>query len=320
MMDRFAEFFELAPDAVFVVDADGTIGWMNAQAEQMFGYSSHELVGDSVDRVLPTRSADNSRGRRRDGAEFPADIMHGFVDHNGARVGVAIVRDTTVRERAALVMREREERFRELVNQASDGIFVADRDGRYLDVNSAGCRLLGCEREEIVGKTIVDFIPPEDLDRLGATRERLLAGGVDVGEWELRHKDGYYIPVEVSAKMLADGRRQGIVRDITERKEAADAQTLLLNQLRTALQEIKVLSGLLSICMYCRRIRTDDGGWTSLEAYVRRQQTRASRTASVPSASKPGTPRRPTLVRLGALFFGFVGEFRGRRAGYRPTS
>jgi PAS domain S-box-containing protein len=292
-MDRFAEILELAPDAVFVVTGEGRIGWMNAQAEQMFGYSRRELVGEKVERLVPERFADRHpgyrerylaqpyvrpmasglsvRGRRKDGSEFPADIMLGFIEEDGVRFSIATVRDTTERECAEQRVRDSEERYRELVNQASDGIFVADRDGRYLDVNSAGCRLLGCSREEIVGKTIVDFIPPEDVPRLGATREQLLIGGVDVGEWRLRRKDGRYLPVEVSAKMLPDGRWQGIVRDITERKEAADKQAALLAELRTALQQIKVLSGLLPICMYCKRIRTDDGGWTPLEVYVRRQ-------------------------------------------------
>ena len=50
-----------------------------------------------------------------------------------------------------------------LVEQAPDGIVVADLHGRYTDVNDAGCRLRGFAREEIIGKTIADFIPPEDV-------------------------------------------------------------------------------------------------------------------------------------------------------------
>ena len=57
---------------------------------------------------------------------------------------------------------------RNLVEQAPDGIFVADIDGRYTDVNDAGCRMLGYSREEIIGKTIVDLLPSEDIERLWA--------------------------------------------------------------------------------------------------------------------------------------------------------
>ena len=107
-----------------------------------------------------------------------------------------------------------------LIEQASDGIFIANLDGRYTDVNEAGCRMLGYSRNEILGKTIVDLIPPGDEKRLWTSKDVLLKGGIDVGEWMLRRKDGSYLPVEVSAKILPDGRWQGFVRDISERKRA----------------------------------------------------------------------------------------------------
>jgi PAS domain S-box-containing protein len=116
---------------------------------------------------------------------------------------------------------------RSLVEQAPDGIFVADLDGRYTDVNEAGCRMLGYTREEIVGKTIVDLIPSDDIERLLQSKEVLVQGPIHVAEWSLRRKDGSYVPVEVSAKILADGRWQGFVRDISERKRLEDEQRLL---------------------------------------------------------------------------------------------
>ena len=61
---------------------------------------------------------------------------------------------------------------RNLFEQAPDGIFVADLDGRYTDVNEAGCRMLGYAREELSGKTIIDLLPPEDVERLWQARGR----------------------------------------------------------------------------------------------------------------------------------------------------
>jgi diguanylate cyclase (GGDEF)-like protein/PAS domain S-box-containing protein len=116
-----------------------------------------------------------------------------------------------------------EKRYRGLLEQAPDGVFVADLDGRYTDVNDAGCSLLGYARDEIIGKTIVDLIPPADVERLMQSREQMLAGGVHVAEWTLRRKDGTWLPVEVSAKILPDGRWQGFVRDISERQRAVQA-------------------------------------------------------------------------------------------------
>jgi len=129
-----------------------------------------------------------------------------------------VAQDITEHKQLEHALRESEERLRELVQQASDGIFIANIDGQYIDVNIAGCKLLGYTREEIIGKTILDLIPPDETDRLLKSKEQLLKGRTHVAEWSLRRKDGTVLPVEVSAKILPDGRWQGIVRDISERK------------------------------------------------------------------------------------------------------
>jgi PAS domain S-box-containing protein len=109
--------------------------------------------------------------------------------------------------------------IRNLVEQAPDGIFVADLDGRYTDVNEAGCSMLGYTREELVGKTIIDLLPPGDVPRLWQEKENLVGGAIRLSEWTLGRKDGSHVPVEVSARILPDGRWQAFVRDITERRQ-----------------------------------------------------------------------------------------------------
>jgi PAS domain S-box-containing protein len=125
---------------------------------------------------------------------------------------------------------------RQLIELASDGIFIADLDGRYREVNDVGVAMLGYSREEILGKTILDLIPADDEPRLRQDRERFLHGGTAVGEWRLLKKDGTYLPVEVSAKILPDGRWQGIVRDISERRRADAALRQAQERLELALE------------------------------------------------------------------------------------
>ena len=108
--------------------------------------------------------------------------------------------------------------LRALIELASDGIFVADADGRYTFVNEAGCRMLGFSRDQILGRTIFDLIADEDVERLLDSKVQMLSGRTHIAEWLLRRGDGAWLPVEVSAKMLPDGQWQGIVRDISERK------------------------------------------------------------------------------------------------------
>lgn len=106
-----------------------------------------------------------------------------------------------------------------LLEAAPDGVFVADMHGRYIYVNQAGCRLLGMETSEILGKTILDLIPEGDAMRLESAKRAMLAGGNHVEEWVLRHKDGHWVPVEVSANILPNGQWQAFVRDISARKQ-----------------------------------------------------------------------------------------------------
>ena len=116
--------------------------------------------------------------------------------------------------------------LRSLVEQAPDGIFIADIDGRYTFVNEAGCRMLGYAREEIVGRAIVDLIPPQDVARLAASKAQMLGGRTHTDVWALRRKDGAWLPVEVSAKILSDGQWQAFVRDISERKAQEEREAL----------------------------------------------------------------------------------------------
>jgi PAS domain S-box-containing protein len=120
-------------------------------------------------------------------------------------------------------LNEKQQWVRELFEGAPDAIFIAGPDGRCTDANSAACRLLGYSRQEIVGRSIVDFVPQEDLARQAALKRHILAGGVEVSEWQLRRKDGTYVPVELSANALPNGFMQGIARDLTDRHAAEAA-------------------------------------------------------------------------------------------------
>jgi len=120
-------------------------------------------------------------------------------------------------------------RTREVIELAPDAYFLADLDARFTDANQAACRMLNYRRDELVGKTIFDIIPPEAASRLKVVRDQLLVpGATHQAEWELVGANGSLVPVEVSANILADGRWQAFIRDITERKHIEDQRKLLL--------------------------------------------------------------------------------------------
>jgi len=116
------------------------------------------------------------------------------------------------------------------MEQAIDGIFIADANGNYIDVNSQGCALLGFSREEILQLNLRDVLLPEDVSITPLRTPELYAGQTVLSERRMRRKDGSIFPAEISVKRLADGRLQGIVRDITERRWIEE--TLKASELR----------------------------------------------------------------------------------------
>lgn len=123
--------------------------------------------------------------------------------------------------REARRRRRVESSFRSLVDHASEGIFVADAQGRCTEVNAAGCKLLGMGREEILGRAVADLMPAEDLPRLTRARERVYAGETEQARWTLLHKDGTPIPVDIVANVLPDGLLLAFVGDARPAIEAA---------------------------------------------------------------------------------------------------
>jgi PAS domain S-box-containing protein len=108
--------------------------------------------------------------------------------------------------------------LRALVEQAPDGIFVADVDGCCIYVNDAGCRLTGYSHEEILDRRIADLVPAKDLARLERARAVMLEGRTGASQWTLQRKDGSSLPVEVTATILANGHWQAYVRDVSDRE------------------------------------------------------------------------------------------------------
>lgn len=256
----------------------------------LFGGGSEDFPGSEIfrQRVLKEEQArrrrlvlDSASRNGRYESEFqlvhPDGSIHWLrdlgrqIESPGAtgRKFAGVTFDISEQKRLEAKAIEAQQRERDLLEQAPDGIFLANLEGRITDVNQAGCRMLEMTREEIIGRPVLDLIPPEDAARLSETREYLLSGKVQMAEWALRRKDGFYLPVEVSAKIFPDGRWQGFVRDISHRKELERKQDELIRSLQNSLKEIKVLRGLLPICSFCKRIRDDSGTWQQMETYVR---------------------------------------------------
>jgi len=255
---RYRTIIDTVPLTIGEINRDGTVVFANAATERMYGYPPEEIVGSkSWDRIEegPAREAFRTWFSRTMSEQPPLSPVFGSrIKKNGEQIHiqgecnylrnevgevtglVTVVADVTERKRAEEALRQSEERFRLLVEQAVDGIFVSDAQGRYLDVNGAGCEMLGYSREEILARTIADIVAAEEVPRIVTEVARFAGGAVTRSEWRFRRKDGSVFIGEVVGRQLPDGRFQAILRDITDRKRAEEALRVNEERMRQAVR------------------------------------------------------------------------------------
>src|SRR3989440_6987921 len=146
-------------------------------------------------------------------------VLYDVIQRHAAELQVEIAE----RRRAEQAVRDSEAKFRELIEQASDGIFVTDAQGAFKLVNPRFCEMLGYSEEALLRLNALDTYAEEEkalltrrIADLGEVKSRLF-------ERMIRRKDGTLFPVEVSVRRLSNGMNQGIVRDVTERRKAQQA-------------------------------------------------------------------------------------------------
>ncbi|WP_262297918.1 CheR family methyltransferase [Microvirga sesbaniae] len=222
-------------------------------------------------RVLPYRSVDNYIG--------------------GA---VVTFTDVTPLTRAQQALRESEERFRAMAEQAEVGIAMTDREGRVIYVNDRYCTILGLTREQIVGRTVQELTHPEDAGRNGPLLERAVSSGESfVQDGRHLRPDGSVVWVRnnVSARRDAAGQVVGgltVAIDLTERVRAEEALRASEKHTKLLLAELqhRVRNTLAVVRSITRRTaansETVDDYAMHLEGRIEafaRTQTMATRTA-----------------------------------------
>lgn len=252
---RYRGLLEAAPDAMVVVNQPGVIVLLNAQAEKQFGYRRDELVGQPVTNIIPEgfaerliadglRSAADAiaqqigtgielNGRRKNGTEFPLEIMLSPLKSAEGILVTAAIRDITVRRAAELHLAQMESRYRGLLEAAPDAMVVVDQHGEIVLLNVQAERQFGYHRDELVGQPVTNIIPAGFAERLISDALRsaadALAQQIGTGiELTGLRKNGTEFPIELMLSPLesADGTLvTAAIRDITRRK-AAEAHLL----------------------------------------------------------------------------------------------
>ena len=108
------------------------------------------------------------------------------------------------------------------MDQATDGIFVSDARGVYVEVNLRGCQMLGRTRDEVLGLNLREVVHPEDIQQRAVDLSKIETGQPFLSERRLLRGDGSSFVAEVSTTRLDDGRYLAFVRDVTERRAAEE--------------------------------------------------------------------------------------------------
>ncbi len=279
-------FLNAVTESALLMDREGRVLAANETLANRFGTTVPEVVGRCIYDLLPSAVAERRKGHldkvcitgkpdrfedERQGRVIDNSVYPVF-DPQGAVIALAVIGiDITERKRVVSALEISEEKYRMLYDSAIDAIFIADVDGKIIDVNRTAHERLGYAREEMLALHVSRLDPPDYAVQVGVRIEQLQQQGHLIFESAHRRKDGTIMPVEINARIIDyDGRKAifSIIRDITDRKLAEQEREKLIAELQQALAEIKTLHGILPICSSCKKIRDDKGAWQHLETYI----------------------------------------------------
>jgi diguanylate cyclase (GGDEF)-like protein/PAS domain S-box-containing protein len=245
---RLAGMVATSTDAIMAVDLSGGILNWNAGAERMYGYTAEEIIGRSILTITPEAKANElsaileqaRRGepiqavetlrRRKDGSLVEVSISFStLADIDGTLIATTgIHRDISMAKRAAEALRASEERYRRIVETAYEGIWVIDAQNITTFVNPRMAGMLGRTVEEMIGRSVFDFLDADGRTTFDISHPDRLKGVSQQHEVRYTRKDGTdcWTLLSVSPNLDQDGHYAGslaMVTDITERRQVQKA-------------------------------------------------------------------------------------------------
>ena len=281
--ERYRNLAEASPDLIYIIDRDDNVVYLNTRALELLGRRIEEVVGRPRSLLFPpamderlkknlakvfsdahpirveNRISIGERDTWQDTTLIPLRSDGGMVTWV-----MGISRDITERKRVEDALRESEEKYRNLVERAHDGIIVI-QDGVMKFCNRRTAEMWGGNCQEIVGRPYQEFVDPAELPRLRENYERRMAGKEVPGRYDTRlmKRDGTSFPVDLNGgDILYDGRLADLIvfRDITERQMAEEALRNVnrkLNLLSTVTRH-DMLNQLMAIVGYQELARSSD--------------------------------------------------------------
>lgn len=239
---------ESAAQGVIAIDEHGSITLVNSLVEKIFGYDREELLGQRLEKLVPEDLSDDTleiqdgtlsrssssrfglgqyfTGIRKNGEEFPLEIALSFIKHDGEHLALALMTDVTKRVAAERKLKQSEQLYRNVVEDQTDFISRCTPEGVRTFVNKAYCDYHGMTREQLLGGSIYERIPPRDRKKVRESFANLTPEQpVNTYEHRVLRADGKLALNEWIDHAIFDDEGnlheiQSIGRDITKQREA----------------------------------------------------------------------------------------------------
>ena len=278
--EKFRKITESAQDAIIMMGADQRISFWNAAAEQIFGYTAVEAIGQDLHALVapPAARAAFKKGLqhyfesgegpvidkvtevtalRKGGEEFPAEAAISSVHFNGQWHAIGIVRDITERKQAEKSAQAAAQYARSLIEASLDPLVTISAEGKITDVNTATEQVTGVPRDKLTGSDFADYFTAPEKAREGY-QQAFTQGFVTDYPLTIRHVSGKTTDVLYNASVYRDGSGHALgvfaaARDITERKRGELALRERMKELTCLYAVSRDLQEGLPIDELCRR-------------------------------------------------------------------
>jgi diguanylate cyclase (GGDEF)-like protein/PAS domain S-box-containing protein len=245
--DRFRVIIDASPNALLMVDQAGKIALANQAGEAMFGFNQEELLGQSIDLLVPAANLRDQllqlrhipgapediaigamgelTGRHKNGQSIPMEIGLRAITTLEGEFTLATIVDVSARRQSQQDIAIAQQRYQALFDQLPDGILLINHDLRVIGHNEEAQQLLRYAPGDLLQLHVADIDAIDDMQEIAARRLRIEASGRDHFESVYRTADNKLLEVDVSVKYvnLVNGERlfQVLFRDISDKNQAS---------------------------------------------------------------------------------------------------
>ena len=273
--NHFQNLFNNLVDPAVIVDSKGVFLDITKKVEELTGYKREDLLGKNFlrtklltsksKRLLIKNLVKRMAGMHippytinvltKDGIILPCELNAEKIDYMGKTADMVIFRDIRERKKFEKAIKENEEKFRNIFENASDGIIYLDKSGKILDVNNKAIEFFGGAKSELIGQdfTKLNIFNPGDIPKLMTNLVKILRHKYTSLEIKIKNKLGIeiYLDCSVKSMKLADGKSAILViaRDVTERIKVQEKDRFVKNIFKGIQDGISIIDPDLNIIM-----------------------------------------------------------------------